>query len=111
MVVLDTVEFSFKLPDFGAICIHLLAGARPVFVKLVDDQRGVFVYHESFDAELDNYTKSVETCFVFGGIVGGQKYIRRTYRSLSFVYVMNRMPAPAPLMLRAPSKYITQCSG
>ena len=37
MVVLDAVELSFKLPDFGVICIHLLAGARPVFVKLVDD--------------------------------------------------------------------------
>ena len=50
VVVLDAVEFSFKLPDFGTICIHLLAGARLVFVKLVDDQRGVPVYHEVFDA-------------------------------------------------------------
>ena len=56
MVVFDAVEFSFKLPDFGAIYIHLLAGARPVFVKLVDDQRGVPVYHEAFDAELNGYT-------------------------------------------------------
>ena len=73
VVVLDVIEFSFKLLDFGTICIHLLAGARPVFVKLVDDQRGVFVYHEAFDAELDGYTESVETCFVFGGVVGGWK--------------------------------------
>ena len=50
VVVLNTVELPFKLPDFGAICIHLLAGARLVFVKLVDDQRGVPVYHEVFDA-------------------------------------------------------------
>ena len=71
VVVLDAVEFSFKLPDFGAICIHLLAGARPVFVELVDDQRGVSVYDEAFDAELDGYTESVETCFIFGGVVGG----------------------------------------
>ena len=56
VVVLDAVEFSFKFPDFGAICIHLLAGARPVFVKLVDDQRGVPVYHEAFDTELNGYT-------------------------------------------------------
>ena len=41
VVVLDAIEFTFKLPDFGAICIHLLAGARPVFIKLVDNQRGV----------------------------------------------------------------------
>ena len=72
-VVLDVVEFSFKLSDFSAICIHLLAGARPVFVKLVDDQRGVPVYHEAFDAELNGYTESVETCFIFGGVVGGRK--------------------------------------
>ena len=39
VVILDAVEFFFKLPDFGAICIHLLTGARPVFVELVDDQR------------------------------------------------------------------------
>ena len=71
VVVLDAVEFSFKLPDFGAICIHLLAGARPVFVRLVDDQRRVPVYHEAFDAELNGYTESVETCFIFGSVVGG----------------------------------------
>jgi len=39
------------------------------------------------------------------------KCTRRTYRSLSLVGVMNRMPALAPLMLRVPSKYITQCLG
>ena len=45
MVVLDAIEFSFKLPDFGAICIYLFTGAGPVFVELVDDQRGVPVDH------------------------------------------------------------------
>jgi len=40
---------------------------------LVDDQRGVSVHHEAFDAELDGYTETMETCFVFGGIVGGRK--------------------------------------
>ena len=71
VVVLDTVEFPFKLPDFGAICVHLLTRARPVFVEPVDDQRGVPVYREVFDAELNGYTKSVETCFIFDGVVGG----------------------------------------
>ena len=71
VVVLDTVELPFEFTDFGAICVQLLTKIGPIFLELVDDQRGVFVYHESFDAELDNYTKSVETCFVFGGIVGG----------------------------------------
>jgi len=27
----------------------------------------------AFDAELNGYTKSMETCFVFGGVVGGRK--------------------------------------
>ena len=31
------------------------------------------MYHEAFDAELNGYTESVETCFIFSGIVGGQK--------------------------------------
>ena len=73
VVVLDTVEFPFKYQDFSAICVHLLTGAGPVFVELVDDQRGVPVYHEAFDAELNGYTESMETYFEFGGIVGGRK--------------------------------------
>ena len=73
VVVLDTVEFPFKLPDFGAICIHLLAGARPVFIELVYDQRGVPVHHEAFDPELDGYTETMETRFVFHGVIGGRK--------------------------------------
>ena len=73
VVVLDTVEFPFKLSDFGAICIHLLIRARPVFIELVDDQRGVPIHQEAFDTELNGYTESVETCFIFGGVVGGRK--------------------------------------
>ena len=73
MVVLDTVELPFKFPDFSAICVHLLTGTGPVFVELVDDQRGVSIYYETFDVELNGYTESVETRFIFGGIVGGQK--------------------------------------
>ena len=73
MVVLDTVELPFKHSDFGAICIHLFTGAGPVFVELVDDQRGILVYHEAFDTELNGYTESMKICFVFGGVVGGQK--------------------------------------
>ena len=73
VVVLDTIEFSFKLPDFSAICIHLFTGAGPVFVEIVDDQRRVPVYHEAFDAELNGYTESVETCYIFNGVVGGRK--------------------------------------
>ena len=71
VVVLDTVKLSFEFPNLGAVCIHLLTGAGPIFVELVDDQCGVPVYHEAFDAELNRYTESMETRFIFGGIVGG----------------------------------------
>ena len=70
MVVLDTIELPFEFPDFNAIGIHLLTRIGPVFVELVDDQHGVSVYHEAFYAELDSYMESVETCFIFGGVVG-----------------------------------------
>ena len=72
-MVLDTIELPLKLPDFGTICIHLFTGVGSVFVELVDDLCGIPVHHEAFDVELDGYTESVETCFIFGGIVGGWK--------------------------------------
>ena len=71
VVILDTVELPFKLPDFGAVCVHFLTGTGPILIVLVDNQHGIPIYHEAFDAELDGYTESVETCFIFGGIVGG----------------------------------------
>ena len=73
VVVLNTIELPFKLPDFGVVCIHLLTRAGPTFIDLVDDQRGVSVYHEAFDAKLNSYTESMETCFIFSGVVGGWK--------------------------------------
>ena len=73
MVVFDTAELPFEFPDFGTICVHLLTGAGPVFVELVDDQGGVTVYHEAFDAELNGYTESMETHFIFTDVVGGRK--------------------------------------
>jgi len=65
MVILDGIEFSFKLPDFSAVSIHLLTGTGLVFVELVD--------HEAFDAEHDGYTKTKDTCFVFRGVVGDRE--------------------------------------
>ena len=73
VVVLDTIELPFKLPNFSAVCVHLLTRIGLIFVELVDNQRGVPVHHKSFDAELDSYTEFVEICFVFNGVVGGQK--------------------------------------
>ena len=73
MVVFDTIELPFKLPNFGAVCVLLFTGIGPVFVELVDNQRGVPVHHEAFDAELDGYTETMETRFVFHGVIGGRK--------------------------------------
>ena len=64
VVILDTIELPFKLPDFGAVCIHLLTGAGPVFIKLIDDQRAVPVYHDVFNAELNGYTASSTASFI-----------------------------------------------
>ena len=72
-MVLDAVEFPFNLPDFGAVSIHFLTGAGPIFNKLIDNQRGIPVYHEAFYAELDGYSEAVETCFVFRGVVGDRE--------------------------------------
>ena len=84
MVVLDTVELPIEFPNFGTICVHLLTGAGPVFVELVDDQRGVFVYHVAFHTKVDGYTESVETCFIFGGVVGGWKMYSENVSELIF---------------------------
>ena len=70
MVLFDTIELPFEFPDLGAVCVHLLTRTGPIFVDLVDDQHGVSIYHEAFDAELDGYMKPVETCFIFHGVVG-----------------------------------------
>ncbi|XP_066361293.1 uncharacterized protein [Miscanthus floridulus] len=45
----------------------------PILIELVDNQRRIPIYHEAFDAELDGYTETIETCFVLRGIVGGRK--------------------------------------
>ena len=84
VVVLDTVEFPFKLPDFGAVCVHFLTGTGPIFIELVDNQRGVPVHQEAFDAELDGYTETMETCFVFRGVVGGRKVYPEDIAELIF---------------------------
>ena len=73
VVVLDTVELSFVFPNLSAVCIHLLIGAGPVFVELVDDQHGVPIYHDAFDAKPNGYTESMETRFILRGVVGGWK--------------------------------------
>ena len=107
VVILNAIEFSFELSDFTAVSIHLIAGTGPVFVELVDDQHGISIYHEAFDAKLDGYTEFVETCFILGGVVGDQKVYLENISKLILGRRNEQNAAPAPLMLRAPSKYIT----
>ena len=73
VVVLDTVEFPFNFSNFSAVCVHFFTRTGPILIELVDNQRGIPVYHEAFDAELDGYMETMETCFVFHRVVGGRK--------------------------------------
>ena len=84
VVVLDTVELSFEFPDLGAVCVHLLTGTGPVFVELVNNQRGVALHQKTFDAELDCYTETMETCFILRGVVGGREVYPKDIAELVF---------------------------
>jgi len=73
MVVFNTVEFALQLSDFRAVSIYLVIGTRPIFVDLINDQCGVTVYQEAFNAKFDGNTETMETSFVLGGVIGGWK--------------------------------------
>ena len=70
MVVLDTIELVFYLSYRGAVRVHLLVGAIPILVELIDHKGEVAVHLEAFNAELDSYTETMMCHFVFNGIVG-----------------------------------------
>ena len=53
--------------------IHLATGTRQIFVGLINDQCGVTVYQEAFNAKFDGNTETMETSFVLGGVIGGWK--------------------------------------
>jgi hypothetical protein len=59
VMVLDTVELAFKLPLLDAVGVHLLVAAVPIFVELINHERGVAVHHEAFNAELYGYTETM----------------------------------------------------
>ena len=50
---LQTVEFSFELPDLPTIGVHLLLGALPNFIDLLYDDFGVTIGQQALDAKLD----------------------------------------------------------
>ena len=43
VVIFDPAELTLEFSNCGAISIHLLAGARPGFIQLVDNQGGAAV--------------------------------------------------------------------
>ena len=72
-MVIDAIKFPFVFPNLCTISVHLFTGARPISIDLVDDQGRITKYHEALDTELGGDTEIMETCFLFGGIVGGRK--------------------------------------
>ena len=73
IVILNAVEFPFQFFDLGVVGVHLLTSAGPVLVDLVDDQGRITEHHEAFYAKFSGDTEAVESCLIFGGIIGGQK--------------------------------------
>ena len=53
----------------GLVSIHLLVGAIPILVELIDDKCGVTVHPEAFNTELDSYTDTMKCRLIFSGIV------------------------------------------
>ena len=70
MEVFDSVELVFKFPYRRTVSIHLLIGAGPIFVELVDDECGVTVHHEAFNAKIEGYMEKVQCRLVLHDIVG-----------------------------------------
>ena len=70
VVVFDAIKLVFYLSYHGTISVHLLIGAIPVFVELIDHECGVTLHLEAFNAKLDSYTETMKCRFVFSGIVG-----------------------------------------
>jgi hypothetical protein len=59
MMVFHTIELAFKLPHLDAVSIHFLAGATPIFIELVDYERGVVVHHKAFNTKVYSYTETM----------------------------------------------------
>ena len=73
VVVFNTVELALQLSDFRVVSVHLVTITRPIFIDLINDQCGVIVYQEAFNANFDGNTETMETSFVLGGVIGGWK--------------------------------------
>jgi len=111
VVVFNTVELALQLSDFQAVSIHLVTSTRPIFVDLINDKRGVAIYQEVFNTKFDSNAETMETSFILDGIIGGRKLNSKDISKAILRWRNKKIPAPAPLRLREPSKYMTQCLG
>ena len=68
-MVFDAIEFVFYLSYRGAVSVHLLIGAIPILVELIDHKGRVAVHLEAFNAELDSYMETMKCRLVFSGII------------------------------------------
>ena len=62
---------GLELAYLLVVGVHLLLGAIPVFVDLLDDDFGVSIGEEPLDAEGGRDPETVDEGLVLGRIVGG----------------------------------------
>ena len=111
MIVFNSVELIFEFPYRRVVSVHLLVGIALVFVELIDDECGVTVHHEVFDAKLHVYTESMQCHLILCGIVGCPKVDPKDVAKLVPGWRYEIYTCPMPLRLRDPSKYMVQCLG
>ena len=70
MMVFDFVALIFEFPYRHPVSVHLLVGAIPILVELINHECGVAVHLEVFNVELDSYTETMKCRLVFSGIIG-----------------------------------------
>ena len=68
MMVLDSIKLVFEFPYHRVLSVHLLIGAAPVFVELVDYECRVAIHHEAFNTKLYVYTEIVQCRLVLHDI-------------------------------------------
>ena len=67
----QSVEVGLELVDLFVVGVHLLLGAVPILVDLLDDDFGDAVGEEPLDAKGGCDPETVDKSLVFGRVVGG----------------------------------------
>jgi hypothetical protein len=108
---LEAIEFVLQLSDLRTVSIHPFTGTVPILVHLVYDKSRITEHHEPFYTELNGDVKAMQSRLVLSGIIGGLEVDPEDIAQPVPRCEMKYTPAPAPSILREPSKYIFQCSG